>query len=194
MEKVVDIPHRWDVAVRKATVEDLPAIHDLIVQSFEAMVPHSWFLWFFPNYWRDAANGLITTELSKENFENVYFTNGNFFWVAEAIDKPQPFKVIGCIGIKILDVPNNGENIPKTAELVRMSVDSSYRGGGVGKYLLNHLLAHAKAQNVKRIVLDTANPESVKFYSRCGFTIIPHWMYWSAEYNITDEVNEDIGK
>jgi N-acetylglutamate synthase-like GNAT family acetyltransferase len=163
-----------NMIIRQATVDDLPTIHQLIRQSFEAMIPHSWFR---PSFWRNAAESLITSELSSENFQHVYFSNDkdNCFWVAETDAIPKA--VVGCIGAK------REKTGDPTVELVRMAVDESYRGHGIGKMLFETLVSFCKSTDgIKKIFLDTGNPDSVKFYEKVGFTIITHWFYWSAEY------------
>jgi N-acetylglutamate synthase-like GNAT family acetyltransferase len=175
-----------EIRIRKASADDLPAIHALIMTSFEAMIPHSW---FFASFWRNAATELITSELAPENFEKAYFIDekDNYFWVAEAVtgkdsEGNYQAQIVGCVGVKRENADDQSQ-----AELVRMSVSEVCRGRGVGRLLFNELLAHCESKKrIKKIVLGTGNPDSVKFYEKIGFTIIPHWMYWTAEYNLVD--------
>lgn len=147
-------------------VQDLPCIHQLMRDSFDAMIPHSF---CFPSFWRNAATELIQSELSVDSFESIYFDSGNCFWVAT-----KDTNVIGCVAVKrVKDEPR--EDI----ELVRMSVSPSHQGQGVGRLLFNELLAYCKSQEgVKRIVLTTANPDSVMFYQKCGFTVFNRVLFY----------------
>jgi len=96
------------VFVRKAVVEDLPVIHDLIRDSFDAMTPHSW---FSARFWKEQAESLISQELLPGKFEDLYLNSSNHnFWVAV---NEADSKVVGCVGIK----PGKSEKI---LELVRM--------------------------------------------------------------------------
>ncbi|MEY2583291.1 MAG: hypothetical protein QOE09_3140 [Ilumatobacteraceae bacterium] len=60
-----------------------------------------------------------------------------------------------------------------TAELVRMSVAATYRRSGLGRKLVDALIATARSWGMKRIVLETTADwtEVVEFYVRCGFTL-----------------------
>jgi putative acetyltransferase len=60
-------------------------------------------------------------------------------------------------------------------ELGRMYLDASYRGKGLGRGLLEHALATAKASGFKDVFLKTASvlTEAISLYSRAGFIIIP---------------------
>jgi GNAT superfamily N-acetyltransferase len=59
------------------------------------------------------------------------------------------------------------------AEIVRMSVDSGHRRAGVGRLLLDELVAVARRWGVERLVLETtaAWTDVVRFYARSGFTL-----------------------
>jgi N-acetylglutamate synthase-like GNAT family acetyltransferase len=162
------------IHIRQATLADLPAIHDLLIQSFAAMGPHSI---LGTQFWINGAVKLNTTELSTDNFQSSYsMTNGNFFWVAETetavddgINAP---KVVGCIGLKNTNVSSN------SAELVRMSVDASVRRQGVGRLLVSHLIDVARESGVKKVVFTTGNPESARFYEAMGFQVTNYWLYY----------------
>lgn len=65
---------------------------------------------------------------------------------------------------------------PDTAEVVRMSVATSWRGTGVGRQVLDALIERALAWGVQRLVLETTAgwSDTVAFYERCGFRITHH--------------------
>lgn len=65
---------------------------------------------------------------------------------------------------------------PDTAEVVRMSVATSWRGTGVGRQVLDALIERALAWGVQRLVLETTADwsDTVAFYERCGFRITHH--------------------
>jgi len=58
-----------------------------------------------------------------------------------------------------------------TAEIVRMSVDTSLRRTGIGRRILDALIAQAKSDGYQRIILETTNTwEDAKgFYRSYGF-------------------------
>lgn len=69
-------------------------------------------------------------------------------------------------------VPRSAE----TAEIVRMSVAREERRRGVGRAILQELIAHARAAGVRRIILETTSTwqEAIAFYQRAGFCFTHH--------------------
>jgi GNAT superfamily N-acetyltransferase len=61
---------------------------------------------------------------------------------------------------------------PATAQIVRMSVDRSSRGTGIGGAIVDELLATARRWGAQRVVLETTSSWSntIRFYERCGFS------------------------
>jgi GNAT superfamily N-acetyltransferase len=61
----------------------------------------------------------------------------------------------------------------RSGELVRMSVAPSHRRSGVGRRLVEDLVAVARGWGMSRVVLETTADwtEVVRFYQRCGFAI-----------------------
>jgi ribosomal protein S18 acetylase RimI-like enzyme len=64
------------------------------------------------------------------------------------------------------------EESPGTGRLVRMSVDRAHRGRGIGRALVNHLLAAARARGYRRVVVETNDDwwDAIALYRACGFT------------------------
>jgi GNAT superfamily N-acetyltransferase len=76
-------------------------------------------------------------------------------------------------------IVGTGALLPRSAqiaEIVRMSVAPSMRRHGIGRRLLQHLMAHAKAQGYRRMILETtaAWHDVIAFYQRQGFQITHH--------------------
>ncbi len=81
--------------------------------------------------------------------------------------------LVGRLGTRIVGtgalVPRSSE----TAEIVRMSVAKELRQQGIGRQILQALLAQAQAQGFRQVILETTTSwsEVVAFYLRCGFHI-----------------------
>ncbi|MEM9036529.1 MAG: GNAT family N-acetyltransferase [Actinomycetota bacterium] len=60
-----------------------------------------------------------------------------------------------------------------TVEIVRMSVDTNRRRGGIGRAIVEELVATARRWGADRVVLETTSAwtEVVDFYRSCGFSI-----------------------
>jgi GNAT superfamily N-acetyltransferase len=84
-------------------------------------------------------------------------------WVAQAGDG----EVIG----HLQTVPRADETADDTWEVTNTAVVETYRSHGVGRALLDHAVAEARAAGVRRIVIATATADlgNLRFYQRCGF-------------------------
>jgi putative acetyltransferase len=88
-----------------------------------------------------------------------YWEAGGMFWVAE-----DPCgEILGTCGVYPVE--------PGTLELRKMYVRPEARGRGVGRLLLDHAIAEARASGARRIVLDTLHTmqAAVHVYERAGF-------------------------
>lgn len=149
-------------SVRVANVQDLPAIHALMRQSFAAMND------IYGETMREKhaqrAEDIITLELNEQSFCAQYFDNpGSSFWVAVSEDGI----VLGCIGV----TKSNEEE----GERLRAAVDQKCRSGGIGSKLMSTLLDHAIQHSIKRIIVNTANPNAMRFYRKHGFVDVQPW-------------------
>jgi RimJ/RimL family protein N-acetyltransferase len=72
-------------------------------------------------------------------------------------------RVVGSVGVERLD--------DRTAELHRLYLDSTLRGRGIGRALVETVLDWAREQGVRRLVLwsDTRFEQSHRLYRRLGF-------------------------
>jgi GNAT superfamily N-acetyltransferase len=63
------------------------------------------------------------------------------------------------------------EEAADTGRLVRMSVDRTRRGRGIGRSLVNHLVAEARARGYRRVVIETNDDwaDAIGLYRACGF-------------------------
>lgn len=80
------------------------------------------------------------------------------FWVVRG-----DARVVGSVGVERLD--------DRTAELHRLYLDSTLRGRGIGRALVETVLDWAREQGVRRLVLwsDTRFEQSHRLYRRLGF-------------------------
>jgi GNAT superfamily N-acetyltransferase len=67
-------------------------------------------------------------------------------------------------------------------QIVDLSVHSSTRKGGLGRRIVNELIAYAKQHKVRYLGLtyDKKSPWLKDFYEKCGFTLIDFAM-WEAQ-------------
>ena len=91
-------------------------------------------------------------------FDAYYTEPRGAFWVVR-----EETRVVGSVGVERHDA--------HTAELHRLYVDSTLRGRGVGQTLVETVLAWAREQGVRRLVLwsDTRFETSHRLYRRLGF-------------------------
>ncbi|KXZ46376.1 hypothetical protein GPECTOR_44g52 [Gonium pectorale] len=67
------------------------------------------------------------------------------------------------------DVKHHGPLEATDALLFRMVVDDRFRRRGVGRALMERLMARVEEVGARRLILSTANPQAVAFYVSCGF-------------------------
>jgi len=85
------------------------------------------------------------------------------FWLAEE-DEP-----IGMVNLLIFErMPAPGDDAGRWGYLGNMFVVAERRGAGVGRALLDALVAHADAAGLERVVLRPTE-RSIPFYRRAGF-------------------------
>lgn len=78
-------------------------------------------------------------------------------------------KIIGMAGAWIT------EEGSATAEIISVYVSSGYRGKGIGKRLMDHLITTIKqntAITTLALEVNSTQPSAVKLYESCGFRII----------------------
>lgn len=100
-----------------------------------------------------------------------YFIRGddqrrNFF---VAVDTENNNRVVGCVGA----IPSTEFDPNEYMELVRMSVDTTYRGSGVGAVLMQAFESWAREMGYSKLNLTTLDgmKPAVKFYTKNGFEI-----------------------
>ena len=101
-------------------------------------------------------------ETDFKDLEKSYMSKeGCHMWVAEWNGK-----VVGMVGLM------NHE--PGVAEIQRMHVVPSCRGMGIGKKLLNELVAYAKKQGIEKIELTTSSVQvaAIGLYKKHGFKLV----------------------
>lgn len=91
-------------------------------------------------------------------FDAYYTAPRGAFWVVR-----EDARVVGSVGVERLDA--------RTAELHRLYVDSSLRGRGLGRTLVETVLAWSREQGIRRLVLwsDTRFENSHRLYRSLGF-------------------------
>jgi len=76
---------------------------------------------------------------------------------------------------------------PDECEIKRMYVVPAARGRGIGRRIVEALLAEARRLGAKRVVLETGprQPEAIALYSRAGFVEIPLFgEYVGGEFSV----------
>ena len=86
---------------------------------------------------------------------------------------PDRAVLVATLGRQIVGTGTLLRRGERCAEIVRMSVASAHRRSGVGRLLVDELVAVARQWGVERVVLETTASwtEVVHFYERSGFTL-----------------------
>jgi putative acetyltransferase len=101
------------------------------------------------------------TDADLKDIEGSYFDGGGAFYVLE----DQEETIIATCGIYPLD--------SQRCELRKMYLLKTYRGRGLGRFLMDHALGEARRLGFKRMILETASvlKEAVALYESYGFQI-----------------------
>jgi GNAT superfamily N-acetyltransferase len=99
------------------------------------------------------------TDADLHDIHGEYFAKGGTFDVL--VDEQG--QIVGSVGLYAMS--------PNICELRKMYLASHVRGKGLGRQLLEHVLARAKALGFSRIELETASvlKEAIALYERYGF-------------------------
>jgi ribosomal protein S18 acetylase RimI-like enzyme len=142
--------------VRKATIDDLPALTVLNESLF--------------NEDAGTRDPFVDLEWSgREAYLRALVADGerNLIWVADA-DADAGGQVVGYLVARLKD--GNDIRPVLTAELESLYVQEDRRNGGHGAALVEHFLAWAKATGAGRAVVHAyaANTSAIRFYERFG--------------------------
>jgi putative acetyltransferase len=113
----------------------------------------------------EAGSVLASTYLRIENLLNFYSQGGSKFLLAKHKNTGE---LIGCVGLGPLAGLPYEERIGEIRDFV---IDETFRGLGLGSYLLGRCLKEAKALDYKRIYLSTTPQmkHAQKLFLRFGF-------------------------
>lgn len=141
--------------IRKATEADIPAVYDLMIALAD---------------YEKSAHMVIN---SRAQFAEDFRRNAYQLWVAE-----QQERIVGMALCYLRYSTWRGQCL----YLEDLMVTEAARGQGIGKALLDTLIAEAKHQNYPQImwqVLDW-NAPAIAFYERLGAVRDPQWVncYW----------------
>ena len=148
--------------VRKATVDDIPAISELYREQFREMSK------LIPDFIKEGDQSVEFLEKTISNDDSdilVYEDNGN---------------VVGFILLQVKTRPDFDFMIPgKYCYIMDVIVTESNRNKGFGTELMNSAKDWAKEQNCSFINLDVLvnNPGAIKLYEKLGFIPKAQEMY-----------------
>jgi ribosomal protein S18 acetylase RimI-like enzyme len=135
-----------DCELRRATSADRPAIWQLIANVLRSygITPDE-----------------QTTDQDLTDIEGNYWNQGGAFFVLL-----KGREVIGTVALH--------RESDQTCELCRMYLLPQYRGQGLGRRMLEHLLREARERGFAEVRLKTASVliEAISLYKRAGFTVL----------------------
>lgn len=131
----------------------------------------------------DTADAIaLITELDDEMIPSYPLESHHGYDVQQLIREGVAFFVLrvdgvaaGCGGVQIV-----GDEF---GELKRMYTRPQYRGHGLAAAMLDHLIAHVRAQGVPRLRLETGIHQgaALRLYERRGFVRIPPFPPYQAD-------------
>jgi GNAT superfamily N-acetyltransferase len=116
--------------------------------------------------WTQETDGVIEEPGFEERFAawTARTAQDRRVWVAECDSE-----LVGMINMAVFErMPRPGRPPARWGYLANAFVLQEFRNAGVGKLLIDELLAYARAQNFARVVLSPSE-RAVPFYERAGF-------------------------
>jgi putative acetyltransferase len=137
-----------DLSIRDATNADAAAVREVVCTVLEEY---------------GLAPDPGGTDADLEDLEKSYWENGGVFRVVLSGDG----SIIGCAGLFGVSATE--------AELRKMYLLRVARGRGLGRRLLNQLIADARRLGYRRVTLETASvlAEAIALYRSAGFSPVP---------------------
>jgi N-acetylglutamate synthase-like GNAT family acetyltransferase len=131
-------------SIRRATNDDIPAIRSVLlaVRTEQGVLSY-----------------IGADDADLNDIETNYFGRGGYFEVVEDAAK----RIVGCAGLYPLS--------PQRAELCKMYLENSVRGHGLGRRLLEEMLAAARRGGFSEVWLETHSVLTVAtgLYRKYGF-------------------------
>jgi len=135
---------RCDFSIRRALNADIPAIRAVLLAVRTEY---------------GVLGAILANDPDLDDLEQNYFRDGGHFEVLE--DATQ--RIVGCAGLRPLNSAR--------AELCKMYIEKSARGRGLGRQLLENLLAAARRRRFAEVWLETNSvlAEAIGLYTKYGF-------------------------
>jgi len=128
--------------------------------------------------------GTVYFDPTTDDLYKLFRTHGSIYWIAE-----EGLKITGGCGIYA--TPGLPEGC---AELVKLYLDSSQRGKGIGRQLLENSIESAKSLGYKQLYLESL-PElskAIGLYEKAGFKFIPGPMGNSGHFGCNIWMLKDL--
>jgi len=128
--------------------------------------------------------GTVYFDPTTDDLYTLFRTPGSIYWIAE-----EGSKIIGGCGIYATPGLPQG-----CAELVKLYLDSSQRGKGIGRQLLENSIESAKSLGYKQLYLESL-PElskAIGLYEKAGFKFVPGPMGNSGHFGCNIWMLKDL--
>ncbi len=143
-----------DTAIRPATLDDTDAVGEVLSRSYPALLA--------PHYDADLLSQALPL-LTRANPRLI--ASGTYYVAAE-----EGGRLLGCGGWT-RERPGTGEIVAGLGHLRHFAVEAAFAGLGIGKRLLAHSLAEARAQGIGAVEC-YATLGAEPFYRSAGFVTV----------------------
>ncbi len=133
-----------NLSIRRAVNADIPAIRAVLLSVRTEY---------------GVLGAILANDPDLDDLELTYFRDGGHFEVLEDLEG----RIVGCAGLRPLS--------PHRAELCKMYIERHARGRGLGRQLLENLLAAARRGRFSAVSLETNSvlTEAIGLYTKYGF-------------------------
>ena len=141
--------------VRLASVSDIDSINELFIQMIRYVNE------------QNKRNG---KEVDEESFKDGYEPG----FLEDYLSRADKFILVAEVDSRVVGFLSCEEKSDEDGPFIYLddfSVDSNYRGQGIGTSLINSALEYASNNNL-RLHVDNDNSDSIRFYNNLGFKVV----------------------
>jgi ribosomal protein S18 acetylase RimI-like enzyme len=147
-------------AIRKAVVEDLPALATLLVDvnnSHAEALPHIY-------------RKIVADDQTETFLHRILEEAGSHLFVAE-----EAAQLVGYVSLRLVEAPSTPVHVPRRwVTIDTVVVREAFRHRGIGAALVEHVHTWARDQGLNYVELTVAefNTVAIAFYEKLGYTTV----------------------
>ncbi len=137
---------------------------------------------------QNKTNYTIRTELKNSDLEHIHHALRNTYWAQSRSFEENCTAFSNSLAFILSDQNDNVVGFARVitdhvifAYLADVYIDNNYRGQGLGKFLIHHILQDSKVSKIKKLMLKTNDAQ--KLYAKFGFIVPQNYESIMEKFN-----------